>query len=245
MGEWRVAVGVGLCLLAVGCSADGGAGGTANEIAGPTSEPGVSTALTTAQQDSRPAANPDDYAVGDGKHAFRLESVRAGCWFNPNNHDESAPHMSCTLPLPKTDPPITDLNTGLVEPANSVVIDAEHARKAINVAGGMLAGPVLPAGSTLTVGALECTAVSGTSLSCCRGPAGSFVFDGDRAAAEVTDLGVPAATKQTIAPTSAALGAGQACGEVRAGSEAAGRCLLSSFSATSTARSRWRWRTAT
>ncbi|MBP1159798.1 hypothetical protein [Rhodococcus sp. PvR099] len=159
--------------------------------------------------------NPDDYAVGDGKHAFRLDSVRAGCWFNPNNHDESAPHMSCTLPLPKTDPPITDLNTGLVEPANSVVIDAEHARKAVNVAGGMLAGPVLPAGSTLTVGALECTAVSGTSLSC-RGPAGSFVFDGDRAAVEVTDLGVPAATKQPTAPTPAALGAGHACGEVRA-----------------------------
>ncbi|MFD4181863.1 hypothetical protein [Rhodococcus sp. NPDC058514] len=148
-----LAVGV----LVVGC-ADSGTSGT------PTAAKGVQV-------------DPADYAVGDGKHVFHLVSGAAGCWFNPNQTDNQAPHMLCDLPLPKTDQPIVDPQTGVRAPANAVVIEPDGVRKVVNVAGAFIAGTLLPPDSTLTVGDLSCTADDGKSMTC-NGPAGSFSFDG-------------------------------------------------------------------
>ncbi len=153
-------------------------------------------------------ANADDYYLGYGKHAFRLESGAAGCWFNPNNHDDPQPHLSCNVRDLVSDPPVRNQFTGRDETANDVVLDAAGVRRGIDMAGGQLAGPTLHPGATLSVGPLACTATSATALSC-SGPTGSFDFDGD--AASVTIAG-----EDTSAASNAAVlaGPGQVCGEV-------------------------------
>ncbi|MFC7448741.1 hypothetical protein [Rhodococcus daqingensis] len=161
MVRWGSATGAGLA-LAAGILVSGCAG---------SSTPGVPTAAEGVQVD------PDDYAIGDGKHVFHLVSGAAGCWFNPNQTENQAPHMLCDLPLPKTDQPIVDPQTGVRAPADAVVIEPDGVRKVVNVAGAFITGQLLPPGSTLTVGELSCTADDGKSMTC-RGPAGSFSFDG-------------------------------------------------------------------
>ncbi|SEL11082.1 hypothetical protein SAMN05444583_10631 [Rhodococcus maanshanensis] len=161
MVRWGGAAGAGLVLVA-GVLMSGCANSTTA---------GVATAAEGVQVD------PAEYAIGDGKHVFHLVSGAAGCWFNPNQADNQAPHMLCDLPLPKTDPPIVDPQTNVRAPADAIVIEPDGVRKVVNVAGAFIAGQLLPPGSTLTVGELSCTALDGKSMSC-RGPAGSFRFDG-------------------------------------------------------------------
>lgn len=199
-------------VLAAGCSASEDVSSVDPDSSTSTAAVDVGSTSVTAQS----PVNQDKYYLGYGKHAFRLDSGKAGCWFNPNT--QSTEHLSCTIPLPATDAPITDPTTGIVAAANSVTIDSEHARKAINVAGGMLAGPVLPTGATLAVGELECTALSATSMSC-KGRGGSFTFDGDQRTVNVTDSN-PITT--TVAPSSSfganssprVAGVGEECGTI-------------------------------
>ncbi|WP_305094528.1 hypothetical protein [Prescottella sp. R16] len=148
----------------------------------------------------------DDYYLGYGKHAFRLESGVGGCWFNPNA-STPGPHMSCSVKL-VDQTPIVDPSTGVRAPANAVVLDPDGARKVVNVAGGLTAGPVLPAGATLTVGELECATTPSGAVLECSGPAGSFRYDGVAGEVEIVSNGAP----ETAAPKLS--GVGDRCGTV-------------------------------
>ncbi|MCZ4557257.1 hypothetical protein ABIC28_002263 [Rhodococcus sp. PvR044] len=170
MVRWGGAAGAGLVLV-TGILV----GGCANS-----DTPGVATAAEAVQVD------PAEYSIGDGKHVFHLVSGVAGCWFNPNQADNQAPHMLCDLPLPKSDPPIVDPQTGVRAPADAIVIEPDGVSKVVNVAGAFITGQLLPPGSTLTVGELSCTALDGKSMSC-RGPAGSFTFDGSTAEVSIRE----------------------------------------------------------
>lgn len=206
-----------IAVLAVGCSSEAVDGSAVSEnVTGTTTSVTGSPSAESSKVNAQPTVNPDEYYLGYGKHAFRLDSGKAGCWFNPNT--QSTEHMSCTIPLPATDAPITDPTTGILAAANSVTIDSDHARKAINVAGGLLAGPVLPTGATLTVGELECTALSATSMSC-KGGGGSFTFDGDQRTVTVVDNNPITTTVASSSSPAASsfprlVGVGEECGTI-------------------------------
>ncbi|MGC0363077.1 hypothetical protein ABH922_001061 [Rhodococcus sp. 27YEA15] len=140
--------------------------------------------LPSTSRAASESVDADAFYLGYGKHAFRLDGVAAGCWFNPNT--DTSPHMFCLVDLPATNPPITDQDTGIVAPANSVIIDALTVREAVNVAEGSLVGPVLFDGSTLTVDSLSCTALSSLSMSC-TGPGGRFTYDGKARTVTIVD----------------------------------------------------------
>lgn len=159
--------------------------------------------------------NADAFAIAGDKHAFRLESTPAGCWFNLNTADPN-PHMLCDLPLRATDPPIMDPLTGIWAPANAVVIDAAGARTAVNAAGAVLTGPVLSPGSVLVVGPLRCSADSEVGLTC-SGPGGSFTFSAEESAVVVDDRGATETATGTARPIPEprlAARVGESCGEV-------------------------------
>lgn len=156
------------------------------------------------------SVDADAYALGYGKHAFRLASGTGGCWFNPNG-STPGPHMLCNLRLSdKT--PIIDPTTGVREPANAVAIESGRVRKAVNVAGGGTAGPVLPAGATLAIDGFECTVAVSSDVLACRGPGGSFRYDGTTGDVEITEA--PRAEPSATGAGPRTAGVGERCGEV-------------------------------
>lgn len=212
--RWRRGLcALSIAALAAGCSTSTESGATTEMSTASASQPQTIASSTPPASEFGGSnavqnVNADEYYLGYGKHAFRLESGTAGCWFNPNNHDDPQPHLSCNVRDLVSDPSVRNQFTGRDETANDVVLDAAGVRRGIDMAGGQLAGPTLHPGATLSVGPLACTATSVTSLSC-SGPTGSFDFDGD--AASVTIAG-----EDTSAASNAAVlaGPGQVCGEV-------------------------------
>lgn len=119
--------------------------------------------------------------------------------------------MLCNLRLSdKT--PIIDPTTGVREPANAVAIESGRVRKAVNVAGGGTAGPVLPAGATLAIDGLECTAAASGDVLACRGPGGSFRYGGTTGDVEITEAPRTEPSATGAGPRTA--GVGERCGEV-------------------------------